>query len=68
METKIPGMKAEHAIITPRCQQVQGGPLQAFDVAVNRLKHEYAACVSGSPEATFHLVLTVEPVPPGKGD
>ena len=46
MTANIPGIKARHAIITPHCRIVQGGNIEAFEVAVGRLKEEYVACVA----------------------
>lgn len=60
-ETRIPGLKAEHAIIYPACRARPGGSDAAFYEAFNRLLKEYQVCVKGHPGATFHMVLTVEP-------
>ena len=60
-EATVPGMKAAHAIITPNCRVVQGGPGDAFDEAVRRIRAEYVACqLDCNAEASYHLVLTVD--------
>lgn len=60
MNTQVPGIKAQHAIITKVCRanRTTDG---AFDEAVARLRREYVACQNeANQEANFHLVLTVE--------
>ena len=58
----IPGIKARHAIVTPNCRIVQGGNIEAFEVAVGMLKKEYEACMAleCNELADFHLVLTID--------
>ena len=58
----IPGIKARHAIVTPNCRIVQGGNIEAFEVAVGVLKKEYEACMAleCNELANFHLVLTID--------
>lgn len=56
--TTIPGIKAQHAIITPTCRMNR---LDPFSEAVRRLRREYDACqLEANTGANFHLVLTVE--------
>lgn len=57
----VPGMKGQHAIITPTCR-VNRGNFGAFDEAVRRLRGEYEACLvyRGEDGAKYHLVLFVE--------
>lgn len=58
----LPGMIAEHAIISDTCRENRGD-MGAFDEAVRRLREEYARCIEGwrgTPGVTFHLALTVE--------
>ena len=57
----VSGIKAEHAIITPKCRE-GWGPQGAFDEAVRRLKKEYSIARSyeDNEQANFHLVLTIE--------
>ena len=64
--SSIPGMKAEHAIITDACRENRGDE-GAFDEAVRRLREQYIACVAGwkdRPGVKFHVALTVEPPKP----
>ena len=59
-ETKLPGIKVSHVIITPVCRRnrTAGG---AFKEAVNRLLFHYIACqVNANNLADFHLALTVD--------
>ena len=63
VETRVPGIKARHATITPNCRRVQGGDGPAFAEAVNLLFEEYKAILklrSDRDQVDFHLVLTVE--------
>jgi len=63
METKVPGIKAAHAVITENCRVVQGGDVEAFDEASRRLRGEYEQLLDAWPQgkgASFHLVLTVD--------
>jgi hypothetical protein len=66
MSELYPGIKAKHAVITPNCRVVQGGPCEAFDEAAQRLKAEYEVllAINSNKAANFHLILTVER-PPG---
>lgn len=62
--TKVPGIKARHAIITPNCRTVDRGgndpSMDAFDEAVRRLREEYRAISEMRDDGwTGHLVLTV---------
>lgn len=60
IEARIPGIAAQHAVITPQCRsgKTAGG---AFEEAVERLRQEYEACQNdANTDANFHLVLTVE--------
>ncbi len=59
-ETKIPGICAKHAVITPACRDGHSD-MGAFWEAANRLREEYKSClVEANKDAKFHLVLTVE--------
>ena len=73
MTTKIPGIKATHAIITPNCRTVSRPHLNAdpvvaaFDEAARRLFEEYwEICQAGDDGFNAHLVLTIEPVSTGE--
>lgn len=59
-DTRIPGIKARHAIITPNCLRVKTDD-EAFEEAVDRLRTEFHNTLGNrrSP-ANYHLVLTVE--------
>lgn len=59
-ETKIPGLKAEHAIITPACRE-RGDAVVVAD-AMERIASELLAVMDAEANAgaNFHLVLTVE--------
>lgn len=64
--TKVPGIKAKHAIVTLNCRTVDRGgsdpSMDAFDEAVRRLREEYFAIDELRDDAwTGHLVLTIEP-------
>lgn len=66
--SKVPGLKARHAIITPNCRTVSRPHLHpdpaeaAFEEAVGRLREEYRAICEGRDDAfRIHLVLTLEP-------
>ena len=68
--TKIPGICAKHAIITPACREVarperHGTPsVAAFEEAVARLRAEYLQIGLMRRDAfTAHVVLTIEPEP-----
>ena len=61
----IPGIRAIHAIITPDCRVVQGGPMEAFEEAVRRMRREYELVVAGRKSDgpwNAHMVFTVEPI------
>jgi hypothetical protein len=60
-ETKIPGLAAKHAIVTPVCRQNKTY-IGALDEAVERLRQEYISCtqVLENQDAIYHFVLTVE--------
>lgn len=67
MASRIPGIKAIHAIVTPSCRTVPRPHLDAdpvmaaFDEAVLRLRTEYAACCQARKDGfTAHVVLTIE--------
>lgn len=64
MTTKIPGVKAVHAIITPNCRTVERGDdpvMDAFDEAVDRLRAEYEQiCEWRKDGFNAHVVLTIE--------
>lgn len=53
MQSKVPGIAAKHAIITPNCRTVprpqydEDPALAAFDEAAARLRSEYAAICKG---------------------
>ena len=58
----VPGIKAKHAIIKPTCR-ILHGDVNAFDIAVQRMREEYLILLNCSPQnkdASYHLVLTVE--------
>lgn len=58
----IPGIAAQHAIITDVCRTNRGDE-GAIDEALTRLKKEFLSTVEYWPIGTgtqFHLVLTVE--------
>lgn len=61
METKIPGLKAGHQMITPACRSNRG-TTPAFLEAVERLQSLYDnyARSEGSEGVTWHLVLVRE--------
>ena len=59
--TKIPGIKAKHAIITPGC--IQGRGIDgAVEEALQRIRGELLACIEGWKDhpCNFHVVCTVE--------
>lgn len=60
-DTKIPGLCAKHAIVTPECRKNRT-PLGALAEAIERLQLEYVACsqVLENKNVTYHFVLTVE--------
>ena len=59
----IPGIQAQHAIISGNCMRTHG-ELGAFDEAAKILRKEYKAIIDGwgkqAKDLTFHLVLTME--------
>lgn len=60
--TRIPGIKAQHAMITDQCR-VNRGDIGAIDEALARLRVAAINCLPGWPTdqgVNFHLVLTVE--------
>ncbi|HSR50924.1 MAG TPA: hypothetical protein VLV83_08845 [Acidobacteriota bacterium] len=61
IKSTVPGIKAQHAVITPTCRAGRGDA-GAFEEAVRRLRQEYEACCKPecNAQANFHLVLTVE--------
>ena len=66
MSTKtstVPGIKAVHMVISDNCRTVQGGDMEAFDVAVRRLRKEYENLLPAWPKgkgAEFSVILTVD--------
>lgn len=59
---ELPGIKAQHAIITDTCRQNRGDE-GAIDEALARLKQEYLATLKFWPigkDVTFHVALTVD--------
>jgi hypothetical protein len=60
-ETRIQGLAAKHAIVTPTCRQNRTA-IGALDEAIERLRQEYIACteVLENQDAIYHFVLTVE--------
>lgn len=63
-KTDVPGMCAQHAIITQDCRKGRGDD-GAFEEAVRRLRREYEHAVKGWGDypVNFHVVLTVERLP-----
>lgn len=67
--SKLPGIKAKHAIITPNCRTVprpqfdRDPRMAAFDEAAGRLRREYREICDARGEGDYklHLVLTLEP-------
>ena len=60
-ESTIPGMKAQHAIITPACVAMRGRE-GAIDEALARARKELEACMAGweGHDCNFHVAVTVE--------
>ena len=59
-ETRIPGIKAGHAVITPNCRRIHGGP-GAYEEACRRLREHYESLlVEGNRDADIHLTITVQ--------
>lgn len=66
--SRVPGIKARHAIITPACRTVPRPHLDAdpamaaFEEAVGRLREEYrAVCSMRHDGFRAHVVLTIQP-------
>ena len=63
-DTKIPGLCALHAIITPTCRANRGDD-GALEEAFDRIRRAYAACVEGRGDgANYRVALVVEPLEP----
>lgn len=59
IESKIPGIKATHAVISPTCRANRTAT-GAFDEAVRRLRESYEGIVAArTDEYDCHIVLTV---------
>ena len=61
-ETRIPGIKALHAVISDNCR-IARGQEGAIDEALLRLRESYMEIVDAWPTGkgtNFHLILTVE--------
>lgn len=60
-ETRIPGLKAKHAVVTPACIDSKG-VAGACDEALERLRAEFLNCSAceANKNADFHFVLTVD--------
>lgn len=56
--TKIPGLKADHQMITPICR-ANRGTMKAFDEAAQRVGARYGAYAfeEANENVTWHLVL-----------
>jgi len=63
MPSKLPGVKARHAIISDNCRQLHG-TVKAFDIASEQLRESYLAITTkrDDPGVKYHLVLTVQNV------
>lgn len=63
-ETKIPGLKAQHMIVTDNCRQAHGGLLAALDEAYSRLRKtvvkDYLDAWPDGRADELHLVLTAD--------
>lgn len=62
MTTTVPGIKAQHAVISDDCR-LNRGNRGAVDEAIARVRVEYESLLEHWPigkEAKFHLVLTVD--------
>ncbi len=59
---KVPGLKANHQIITDGCASVHGDHVLALDEAFARLKKEFKIIIEyDQPSGTkYHLVLYIE--------
>lgn len=61
METKLPGIKGGHQIITENCREIHTDE-HVFDEATKRLKYEWEKYKEAWPKGTkFHVVFTIEP-------
>lgn len=60
-ETRIPGLAAKHAVVTPVCRENRTSAGAMYE-AIARLQLEYLACteVLENQDAIYHFVLTVE--------
>ena len=61
-ETTVPGINAQHAVITDECRKLHGD-IGAFHRAVFELLKEYDATTRGRDDekgVNYHLTLTVE--------
>lgn len=61
METKLPGLKASHQIITPECRTNRGVD-GALDEAFDRIRATYGNCaeIEANANVNWHLVLVRE--------
>lgn len=59
--TRVPGIAARHAIVTPTCRANRGDE-GAVDEALRRLREEALAVIACREDEAYdlHLVLTVE--------
>lgn len=63
-ESKLPGIKARHAVISDLCRSGKGDE-GAIDEALARLRETYLECVAGWARegragVKYHVALTVE--------
>ena len=60
-ETILPGLKAQHSIITPECLQNRGRD-GAIAEALARARRQLGPCIDGwkGTPANFHVAVTVE--------
>ena len=58
---KLPGMCAQHAIITPTCRQNKGDDA-VIEETIERVRKALDQCLPGWPQdgANFHVAVTVE--------
>ena len=63
MSKELPGMCAQHAIITPTCRTNKGDKA-VIDETLDRMRRELERCLTGWPTdgANFHVAVTVEPL------
>lgn len=62
MATIVPGIKAQHAVISDTCRTGLG-EYMAFEEAMRRLRHAYEQACNGwtiGKGAKIHVVLTVQ--------